>query len=232
MFDKDYVYPWTSDGEWNDEWQTKAVRAHPQSTIMDGRNDLMIKQVKALFGDYPKDLDEFIFASQAVQAEAVKFFIEFWRMDKFRKTGIIWWNLRDGWPIISDAVVDYYNSRKLAYYYIRKVQTNVCVMIGDAVNGQHPVVAVNDTREGKSGTVNVYDGDSGEKLFSSSFDVPANGKTVIGNISEKKKQSMWFVDYSVGKEKYTNHYLNGEAPFKLSDYQRWYKKLNIIRDQG
>lgn len=230
MFDKDYVYPWTSDGKWNDEWQTKAVRAHPQSTIMDGRNDLMIKQVKALFGDYPKDLDEFIFASQAVQAEAMKFFIEFWRMDKFRKTGIIWWNLRDGWPIISDAVVDYYNSRKLAYYYIRKVQKNVCVMIGDAVNGQHPVVAVNDTREGKSGTVNVYDGDSGEKLFSSSYDVPANGKTVIGNISEKKKQSMWFVDYSVGKEKYTNHYLNGEAPFKLSDYQRWYKKLNIIRD--
>ena len=230
MFDPEYVYPWTNDGKWNDEWQTKAVRSHPKSKIMDGRNDLMVKQVNALFGDCPKDLDRFIFASQVVQAEAMKFFVELWRMDKFRKTGIIWWNLRDGWPIISDAVVDYYNSKKLTYYYIRQVQHNACVMIGDPIDDKHPVVAVNDTREEKSGTVVVRDADSGETLFSASFDIPVNGKTVIGNISEKHKQSMWLVDYAIGKEKYTNHYLAGEAPFKLDDYQRWYKKLNIKRD--
>ncbi|MCE5347900.1 MAG: glycoside hydrolase family 2 [Bacteroidales bacterium] len=230
MFDPEYVYPWTTDGKWNDEWQTKAVRAHPKSKTYDFRNDLMIKQVKALFGDYPKDLDEFIFASQSVQAEAMKFFVELWRMDKFRKTGIIWWNLRDGWPIISDAVVDYYNGKKLAYYYIRQVQHNACVMIGDSKEGKHPVVAVNDTREEKSGTVTVRDADTGETLLSASFIIPVNGKTVIGNIPDNLKQSMWLIDYSIGKEKFTNHYLNGEAPFKLSDYHRWYKKLNIIRD--
>jgi beta-mannosidase len=230
MFDPENVYPWTGDGKWNDEWQTKAVRAHPKSKIMDSRNDLMIKQVKALFGDMPKDLNEFIFASQAVQAEAMKFFIEFWRMDKFRKTGIIWWNLRDGWPIISDAVVDYYNSKKLAYYYIRQVQHNECVMIGDLKDGKHPVVAVNDTREEKSGNVVIRDAGSGETLFSASFVIPVNGKIVIGNIPERSKQSMWLIDYSIGNEKYTNHYLNGIAPFKLDDYKSWYKKLNIIRD--
>ena len=105
------VYPWTAEGKWNDQWQTKAVRAHPDSTLTLDRNDLMTNQVKALFGDVPKDLDRFIFASQVVQAEAMKFFVEFWRMDKFRKTGIIWWNLRDGWPILSDAIVDSDNSR-------------------------------------------------------------------------------------------------------------------------
>ena len=230
MFDKDFVYPWTSDGKWNDEWQTKGVRAHPKSTTMDSRIDLMIQQVNVLFGDFPKDLDEFIFASQAVQAEAVKFFVEFWRMDKFRKTGIIWWNLRDGWPILSDAVVDYYNSKKLAYYYIRRVQQSACVMIGDSKDGKHPVVAVNDTREEKSGSVVVRDADTGDTLFSASFTIPVNGKTVIGNIPEKNERSMWLIDYSIGKEKYSNHYLNGDPPFKLADYQRWYKKINIIRD--
>jgi len=230
MFDKEYVYPWTGDGKWNDEWQTKAVRSHHESKAYDFRNDLMIKQVKALFGDYPKDLDEFIFASQAVQAEAMKYFVELWRMDKFRKTGIIWWNLRDGWPIISDAVVDYYNSKKLAYYYIRQVQPNACVMIADSKDGKHAVVAVNDTREEKSGRVTVRDADTGETLFTASFIVPVNGKTVIGNIPDKVKQSMWLIDYTIGEEKQTNHYLNGEAPFKLDDYHRWYKKLNIIRD--
>ena len=230
MFDPEYVYPWTGDGNWNDEWQTKAVRSHLNSTSMIHRNDLMVNQVQALFGDCPKNLDQFIFASQAVQAEAMKFFVELWRMDKFRKTGIIWWNLRDGWPIISDAVVDYYNSKKLAYYYIRQVQHNAVVMIGDPVAGEHPVIAVNDTREKKSGTVVVRDADSGETLFSGSFEIPVNGKTEVGTISEKHKQSMWIIDYTIGNEKYINHYLAGEAPFKLEDYQRWYKKLNIKRD--
>ena len=224
MFDPEYVYPWRADGKWNEEWQTKAVRAHPQSTIMDRRNDLMVNQVKALFGDYPRDLDKFIFASQVVQAEAMKFFVELWRMNKFTKTGIIWWNLRDGWPIISDAIVDFYNNKKLAYFYIKKVQTNVCVMIGDLQDGRHPVVAVNDTREAISGSVAVTDADTEETFFSSSFNVAANGKTVIGNIPAMNKQAMWLVDYSAGNEKFTNHYLNGTPPFRLDDYLRWYNK--------
>jgi beta-mannosidase len=191
---------------------------------------VMTKQVKVLFGDVPKDLDEFIFASQAVQAEALKFFVEFWRMDKFRKTGIIWWNLRDGWPILSDAVVDYFNSKKLAYYFIRQVQQSTCVMIGDSKNGKHPVLAVNDTREKQPGSVMVRDADTANTLFSTTFIIPANGKTVIGDFPEKNIQSMWLVDYSVGKENYSNHYLNGNPPFKLNDYKRWFEKLNIIRD--
>ena len=229
MFDPEYVYPWTSDENWNDEWQTKAVRSHPESKFTIHRNDLMIKQVKALFDEYPKDLDQFIFASQAVQAEAMKYFIEFWRMDKFRKTGIIWWNLRDGWPIISDAIVDFYNSKKLAYYYIVHVQTNACVMIGDAQGGNHPIIAVNDTREAKSGSVIVRDADTGETLFSSPFIIPVNGKVVVGAIPESNNQAMWLIDFSIGEEKYTNHYLSGKAPFKLDDYQRWFKKLGLIR---
>ncbi len=122
MFDPECVYPWTKEGKWNDEWQTKAVRSHPNSLFTVNRNELMRNQAKALFGACPTDLDEFIFVSQVVQAEAMKYFVELWRSAKFRRTGIIWWNLRDGWPILSDAIVDFYNSRKLAYFYIRRVQ--------------------------------------------------------------------------------------------------------------
>jgi len=230
MFDPGFVYPWTKDGHWNDEWQTKAVRSHPESTATEFRNDLMIKQVYALFGDTIRDLDKFIFASQAVQAEAMKYFVELWRMDKFRKTGIIWWNFRDGWPIISDAVVDYYNSKKLAYYYIRQVQHNACVMIGDPVAGKDPVVAVNDTRTEKKGTVTVRDADNGTIMFSGSFTIPVNGKTVIGYIPESKDQAMWLIEYTIDNERYTNHYLAGTPPFRLADYQRWFKKLGIVRN--
>jgi beta-mannosidase len=103
-------------------------------------------------------------------------------------------------------------------------------MIGDSNEGKHPVVAVNDTREARSGTIVIRDADSGITLFASDFEIAGNGKTVVGYIPELNKQTIWLVDYSVGKEKYINHYLNGSPPFKLEEYIRWYNKLNIIRD--
>ena len=190
----------------------------------------MLNQIKELFGEAPTDLDRFIFASQAVQAEAKKFFIEFWRSEKFRRTGILWWNLHDGWPLISDAITDYYCGKKLAYYYIQRVQTDVCVMINETCEGNHPIVAVNDTRAEKQGTVVVKDLNTNVVLFSSKFSIPANGKTIIGHIPQNEIQSMWLIEYTVGNEKLTNHYLAGKAPFKLNDYEKWYKHLNIKRN--
>ncbi|MDQ1332907.1 MAG: beta-mannosidase, partial [Bacteroidota bacterium] len=61
MFTPEKVYPWTSDGKWNNEWQCKAVIPHPDAPFTVNRNDLMTKQVKILFGDVPKDIDQFIF---------------------------------------------------------------------------------------------------------------------------------------------------------------------------
>ncbi|MDR2765067.1 MAG: glycoside hydrolase family 2 [Tannerella sp.] len=230
MFTKDGVYPWQKGTfEWNDEWQTKASRYHRHATNTLERNNLMINQIRELFGEVPADLDKFIFASQTVQAEAMKYFVEFWRMGKFRRTGILWWNLRDGWPVISDAVTDYYNSKKMAYYYIKQVQGNACVMIGDAQDRNHPVVAVNDTRSEKQGTVTVRDLNTKEILFSGRFVIPVNGKTVAGYIPETAVQGMWLIEYTIDNQKQTNHYLAGKAPFRLSDYEKWYRQLPVSK---
>lgn len=162
-------------GLWNDEWMTKAVRIFPHEPKQGGRNNLMTNQVKLVFGEVPKELDDFIFASQSVQAEAMKFFVEMWRGDKPERSGIIWWNIRDGWPILSDAVVDYYNSKKLAYYFIQNVQHNACVFINDAQDNMHPLVAVNDTRQPAEGSVEVIDVASGDRIYKGSFSIEANG---------------------------------------------------------
>lgn len=44
-------------------------------------------------------------ASQIAQAEALKFLIERVRIMKWYTGGIIWWNVIDGWPQFSDAIV-------------------------------------------------------------------------------------------------------------------------------
>ena len=74
MMTEDCVYPWVKDHEWNDEWVTKSVRRFPVWGKTFDRNNLMINQVRLLFGEVPSKLEDFIFASQSVQAEAMKYF--------------------------------------------------------------------------------------------------------------------------------------------------------------
>ena len=221
--------PMDPDKNWNEEWLTKSVRRFPELGKTYDRNNLMINQQNLLFGETPSDLEEFVFGSQVVQAEAMKYFIELWRSQKFApKTGIIWWNVKDGWPDISDAVVDYYFNRKLAYYFIRNVQRDVCCMMTDAKDGIHGLVAVNDTAAPVEGDVTVTDIGSGRTVFNGRFSIPANGRADVCGIPEKSGcRGIYLIVYNVGGREYRNHYLYGEVPFRLSDYRKWMTKTGI-----
>ena len=105
---------------------------------------LAYDQVETLFGSAERNLADFVRQSQISQAEAKKYFIEKFRIAKWKRTGIIWWNLLDGWPQISDAVIDYYFTKKLAYYYIRRSQNPVCLMFDEPTRQRLHLVGVND----------------------------------------------------------------------------------------
>ena len=226
MFSPDNVYPW-SDVEshrWKDPWLTKAVRESPAYGYTPKRNNLMINQVNILFGEVPSDLDRFIEASQCVQAEAVKYFIERFRTAKFSpRTGILWWNIKDGWPILSDAVVDWYFRPKKAFGYICRAQEDVCVMVADAEGKKgHPLVAVNDTREAVRGKVSVTDSASGKAVYQGEFRIDPNGRTVVAHLPKQKGQGVWIIRYSLdGSGSKINHYLYGDPPFSLDQYLGW-----------
>ncbi|MBQ6254102.1 MAG: glycoside hydrolase family 2 [Bacteroidales bacterium] len=227
MFTKDCRFPWTKDGEWNEEWMTKSVRPLPYFVEFEGRNDLMTKQINLLFGFRPKTLDDFVTASQSTQAEAMKYFVEKFRGERFRRTGIIWWNVRDGWPIVSDAIVDYYNSKKLAYHYLWNAQRTVCVLINDEEDGVLPLRAVNDSLEPAEGKVKVTDVESGKVLFKGNFTVGANDRSLISGLPVPAGQGVYLIEYETGGQKYRNHYLYGEPPFDFARYQSWMRKAGI-----
>ena len=229
MMTPGHVYPWERDFEWNEEWLTKSVRRFPSEGKTFDRNNLMINQVRLVFGQVPRDLDDFIFASQSVQAEAMKYFIEMWRGRKFdNHSGLIWWNLRDGWPLISDAVVDYYYSKKRAYWYIRNAQHDVCLFINDARDGAHPLMAANETLSEASGQVVVSDVASGKKVYEGTFRVPANSKAQVALLPEQKGQGMYIIDYRVGDLALRNHYLYGEPPYDLAQYRLWAEQAGLV----
>jgi beta-mannosidase len=118
---------------------------------------LMTDQVRHMFTDIPRDLATYAKMSQISQAEAFKYFIERFRTAKWRRTGIIWWNLLDGWPQISDAVVNYDFTPKLAYHFIGRVQKPLHMAFSDPADGRFSLVGINDTSKDEVFTYTVKD---------------------------------------------------------------------------
>ncbi len=227
MMDPDHLWPWQGD----EQWLTHAVRSVPGDTRFHYRIPLMAKQTAVLFGTVPDTLDDFILASQLSQAEALKFFIERWRIRKGRTSGLLWWNLRDGWPVISDAVVDYYHRRKLAYEYVRRVQTDVCVMCDEPAAGRSPVVVANDTLRDAPGSVRITDADSAALLLHAPFIAAANAATVVGEVPASDRPRLWLLEWSLDgcETAYRSHYLSGPRPVTLETYKQWLPLLKLPR---
>ncbi len=222
MLDPEFVWPWHD----NPQWLAKAVRPHPLVTRYDYRIPLMANQIRVLFPEIPDNLDDFVLASQISQAEALKFFIEQFRSGKWRRTGILWWNLRDGWPVISDAIVDYYGRRKLAYNFVKRVQSDVCVMIGEPANASHAVIAVNDGIHRGQLAVTIRDADTDAILLQTTVNLEPNCPAIpIGELSASSSPAMWLIQWSFNGNDDGNHYLAGPRPFDLPTYRRWLKLM-------
>ena len=211
----------------NDEWLLHCTSPVPDAHLYDYRVKLMSDQICEMFKEAPGNLEDFAFASQAVQAEAKKFFIELFRSGKWRRTGILWWNLMDGWPQFSDAVVDYYFNKKLAYHFIKLAQQHVCVMMREPSDWVQQIVVSNDTPADADITVTVRDADSGELVFERSATAPADSVRVLGSAPFLRNRQRFFVIEWTGQASGRNHYLAGLPPFDLAAYRGWIKKCGL-----
>lgn len=217
---KDKVWPYTNNPEW--------ILHSSDQNGNDSRVMLMEYQVRQLFGDVPTDPDKYVLASQISQAEAKKFFIERVRSSRPYKSGIIWWNLLDGWPQMSDAVVDYYFEKKLAYDYIKRSQSPFALVLGELYDRCQRLFACNDTLSEKTGSYRVSDVDTGDILAEGSFVAPANSTTEIGSVhTEYHEKKMLKIEWCVDGVCSFNHYLCGFPPFSLEKYEKWMKKCGI-----
>ncbi len=218
----DKLWPWKG----NDDWMLHASSMEKgERGIFAYRIELMAKQIKELFGEIPDTLDDFILASQISQAEAKKFFIEFFRTGQPKRTGIIWWNLIDGWPQFSDAVVDYYFEKKLAYHYIKQVQQPVLLSIKEPENWNLVLVAVNDTDQSLALKYCIKEMTAGEVIIDEETTIH-HGVTPLKNIPYSQgEKKMYLMEWEVNGCKGKNHYLAGNPPFSLEVYRRLLKDL-------
>ena len=210
----------------NDEWTL-------HSTDNNGRNHrvlLMEKQVRYLFGFVPENAEEYIMASQISQAEAKKYFIERMRIRIGRpdKTGIIWWNLLDGWPQMSDAVVDYYFNKKLAYSYIKRSQAPFVICADEIKEQKLNIYACNDTLKEKQGSFIVKDAMTDEVIFKGDFTAKANTATLIKSLPAVCCENKILIfEWEAEGEKGFNHYLCDFPPISFENYCDFLKKYNL-----
>ncbi|PIX46176.1 MAG: hypothetical protein COZ57_13300 [Armatimonadetes bacterium CG_4_8_14_3_um_filter_66_20] len=195
------------------------------------RVKLMADQIYELFGVAPDNLADFALASQISQAEAKKFFVEITRLRKWRRTGVLWWNVLDCWPQFSEAIVDYYYGKKLAYHYLRRVQQPVCLMIDEPESWHCRVVAGNDSRQPAEGRFRIWDADSGETLLEGEFRTQANENQELGRLRlSHGDQRLFLLEWEVAGRTFGNHYLLGTPPVSLARYRAWLEAIASLPD--
>jgi len=210
----------------NEEWLLHATSPVPGAEGYNYRIELMAKQIRELFGEVPETLEDFAFASQVSQAEAKKFFIELFRANKWRRTGIIWWNLMDGWPQFSDAIVDYYFTKKLAYDFIKASQRPLCVVLREPENWRQEIVACNDTRDEIPLAYTVTDVGTGEVVAAGEGRAAADAVTVVGEVPFSMGDKRFYViEWESASGRARNHYLAGNPPFDLGQYREWLERF-------
>lgn len=69
---------------------------------------------------YPTSFPIFIYASQLLQADAIRYGVEHFRRNRGRCMGAIYWQLNDCWPVVSWSSIDYLGRMKALHYYARR----------------------------------------------------------------------------------------------------------------
>lgn len=126
----------------------------PYSRVMDFHNkaDGGPRRLAAYLADnlpVVSDLEEYIYATQFIQSEALAFALRGWRRrwggpGKYAVAGALVWQLNDCWPVTSWAVVDYALNPKPAYYTLRREMAPLALGLWDYKNGKAAFWGVNN----------------------------------------------------------------------------------------
>lgn len=145
---------------------------------------------------YPNDFGILIYASQLLQAEAMRYGVEHLRRERGRCMGTLYWQLNDIWPTASWSSIDYYGRFKALHYYAKRFYSPVlvsCEEVGEKTTRPFVIlepdyydyetkaklVITNDTLNEVSGVVNGYlRRSSGEILQRYSYDVSVDPMSV------------------------------------------------------
>lgn len=104
---------------------TPVIQAH-QKFLAGKGNERLLHYVKMEFGE-PKDFDDFVYLSQATQAEGIELAALHHRASRPYTMGSLFWQLNDVWPGASWSGIDWFGRWKALQFHARRFFAPVTV---------------------------------------------------------------------------------------------------------
>jgi len=137
---------------------SSAFKNRQKSYIGDG---LMDAEIQKYFGNL--DIIDWLWASQFVQARALKTAIVAHRLKAPHCMGTLFWQLNDCWPGASWSVLDYYQNEKLAHKEIQKWFSPV-IAVFEEENDYYSVKLHSDQNFSGVLVISAYHDETGEMI--------------------------------------------------------------------
>lgn len=129
------------------------IEAH-QKFLAGKGNERLMKYVDYEFGT-PKDFADFIYLSQAAQAEGIELAALHHRASRPYTMGSLYWQLNDVWPGASWSGVDWFGRWKQMQFHARRFFAPVAVAALRNAEGKMEVSLLNDRATKRSGEVRL-----------------------------------------------------------------------------
>jgi len=96
----------------------------------------------------PVKFEDFVYLSQLVQSDTVRFATDNWRRNIGKQNGSLFWQYNDCWPVASWAGIDYGKQYKAVQYHARHFNKMICLS-NDYFNNHSEIYVINETPENR-----------------------------------------------------------------------------------
>lgn len=104
---------------------------------------------------YPSNFENLVYASQLLQADAIKYGVEHFRRIRGVCMGSLYWQINDCWPVASWSSVDYYGRYKALHYSAKKFYAPVAMGLFEQ-DGRITVNVSNETMNNFCARAEIY----------------------------------------------------------------------------
>ncbi len=151
---------------------------------------------------YPTSFKKLIYATQYVQALAIRLAVEQMRQNRELCNGSLYWQVNDSNPTISWSSIDYYGRWKALHYAARKFYAPVLCSIDDTDKENLKIIVSNET-------LYDFDGNVKWKIRKNTTEIISEGEAAISVAPCKSKTAIILTpkETQITAENYTDCYL-------------------------
>lgn len=184
--------------------------------------------------DFPvTEWRDFLVALNIACAEVYKDTVEFFRISRPEKTGVLWWSLLDMWPMLFNySVVDSAFRPKLPYHYLKHAQQSFALIVcRKEFEGAVALYAANETLDVHEGSyrITAVSADGAERtVLSGAYRAEPNAVTVLSRPEECAEAELWLIEWEGNGKVSRNHYVTGKRPYDLGVYKSWLGRIGAF----